>query len=71
MTDRVCPVCGRGWDDVMFILQCGCTLIGHSGSAAAQHIAAGKVGTLACDHGSQRLVLAMVTFNDPATHNAD
>lgn len=67
-----CPVCGRDWDDVMFILACGCTMVGHSGSPAAQHIAAGKPGTLVCgEHPSTgSLVTAMVTLNDPGAHDA-
>lgn len=43
-----CGSCGKPWDDTLFVLACGCTLIGHSESDPARKTRAGIVGSLWC-----------------------
>lgn len=45
---RVCPSCGHPWDDTLFTLACGCTLVGHSESQPAQAVRDGGSGMLYC-----------------------
>lgn len=67
--EKLCDICGKPRDDTLFVLECGCTLLGHSGGPAAQHIGAGKAGLLSCkDHEKPgqwgQLIVTMISLSE-------